>query len=94
MGTEGACLRKSIPAANLNLSVSVEDVKAHPTHMDHLGLDATDPHEFERTAQKLAEAIAARSGEAALPVTVAVETPVTQRPRSRVGQWHIAGLLG
>jgi hypothetical protein len=58
MGTEGACLRKSIPAANLNLSVSVEDVKAHPTHMDHLGLDATDPHEFERTAQKLAEAIA------------------------------------
>lgn len=57
MGTEGDCFRKSIPATNLNLSFFVEDVKAHPTFTDYLGLDATDPHEFERMTQKLAEAI-------------------------------------
>lgn len=36
----------------------VEDVKAHPTFKDYLGLEATDPHEFERRTQKLAEEIA------------------------------------
>lgn len=37
--------------------VFVEDVRAHPNFTGHLGLDASDPHEFERSTQKLAEAI-------------------------------------